>query len=129
MRPRQFVVVAVATLCCSVLTPPLRAEAGDMRFQFGVVYSMPTDNLSQTGETFEAQSAFGFQASFEYLFNSWIGLEPQIAIVSHDVDLVEGAVPSFKLGDVDLFALNAWLNAPAGPPWICTIIGYALPSS
>ena len=54
---------------------------------------MPTDDITQTGETFEAQSALGFQASFEYRFSDIIGFEPQIAMISHDAEVVHVAVP------------------------------------
>ena len=57
MRTNRIVIAVLVTLCSLALAPQLLwAEAGDRRFQFGFLYSMPTGDLVQAGETFEDSS-------------------------------------------------------------------------
>jgi len=85
-------------------------EKGDMRIQFGALYSTPTDDLTDGSQTSELSSELGFQASFEYMVTGLIGIEPALAMTTHDVDVTDSAAPDLTLGEIDVFNLNANLN-------------------
>ncbi len=108
MRLRVILLATIVVLFCA--TVPAQAEQGDMRWQFGLVSSTPTDDLSEPGETLEASDAFGFQTSFEYMVTDKLGLEPALTLGNHDIEVSDAVVPDFDLGDVDFFALMANLN-------------------
>jgi outer membrane protein W len=74
---------------------PLLAGDGDMIFRFGAAYVSPTGDFSkiQTDEppligvgVFEADSALGAFAGFEYMFNDLVGLDATILSASHDFE-------------------------------------------
>lgn len=108
MRTRVLVAAAVVASCC--IAVPAWAEKGDMRVQLGALYSMPTDDLAEPGETLELDDSFGFQFSFEYMVTNTIGIEPSLGFSNHDVEVSGAGIPEFVLGDIDYRALLANVN-------------------
>ena len=116
MRTRRTAVIASALVFSLALlasaSVAFGAEKGDMRGQVGVLWSSPTGDLVEPGETIEADSAFGVQLSFEYLLTDLIGIEPGLGWATHDVNVKpDGAMlPEEELGEIDYLALTANLN-------------------
>ena len=67
-----------------VLTVPAMAAGGDRVFRFGVVLSMPTDDLQDAGQITELDDATGFQAGFEFGVTDRLGIEPVFTFASHE---------------------------------------------
>ncbi len=100
--------VATALMLLLLVTPAWAAD-GEKRVQFGALYAMPTDDLTEGGTKTEADAALGFQASFEIMVNDKIGIEPGIQVANHDVDF-EDALGETDLGDIDFTAVMATVN-------------------
>jgi outer membrane protein W len=109
MKLTKVAAFVLVTLLLSGLASSAWAGKGDMRVRFGVLYSVPTDDLVDGAQTTELDSAFGFQASFEYLITDLIGVEPAISSVKYDVTTKEPSFPDVT-GDVSLFTLAANVN-------------------
>jgi outer membrane protein W len=96
-------------LLSTCLAIPAWAES-EMKIRFGAVYSTATSDLTEGGQTIEAQPTTGFQASFEYRFSSLLGIEPALAFANYDVDTMESGFPDLEIGEVDLTTFTANLN-------------------
>lgn len=110
MRTKRLAVAALVALCFSGFATQAQAEKGDMQIRFGVLYSMPTSDLSEPGETLELDEAFGYQGSFEFLLTDLIGIEPAISGAKHDVCVEEQGGQEYTLGDINVFMLGANVN-------------------
>jgi len=110
MRTSKAAIALVVTLSILGLASQAWAEKGDKRLQFGVIYSSPTGDYVDEGEVTELDSAYGFQASFEYMVTERFGVEPAVGFLDHDLTVREVGFPELVLGDVSLFLLTANLN-------------------
>lgn len=108
MKTRVFVAAVVVASCC--IAVPAFAEKGDMRVQFGLLYNLPTGDLSEPGETLELDDSLGGQVGFEYMVTDTIGIEPEFAFANHCVEVNDSGIPDFELGDIDYRALMANVN-------------------
>jgi hypothetical protein len=110
MSMRRFLVGAFVAIAILGFTLPASAERGDKQVRFGILTSMPTGDFTDEGQTTELDSAFGFQAGFEYGLTDLMGLEAGLSSLSHDVTVEEAGFPSLELGDIDLLTLAVSLN-------------------
>jgi len=110
MRARWIVIATVVAFAFVGFASQAWAESGGYEVRVGVLYSMPTGDFTDEGQTTEMDSAFGFQASFEFKLSELIGLEPGIAFLEHDVEVKESGHPDLKLGDMSLMPLTVNLN-------------------
>jgi hypothetical protein len=110
MHARKTAIALVVTLSVLGLASQAWAEKGGKRVQFGIVYSSPTGDFVDEGETTELDSATGFQASFEYMLTDRVGVEPAIGFLDHDVTVREAGFPDLDLADTSLVLLTANVN-------------------
>jgi outer membrane protein W len=108
MKTRKLAIAGLVAFC--LLAFPAWAEKGDMQLRFGFSYSMPTNDLTDAGQTTELDDAFGYHASFEFMITDLIGVEPAVGAANHEVTVVEAGLPDLELGEIDLFTLTADLN-------------------
>jgi len=109
MKTREFAIVCFVALFLTGLVSPIAAEKGDKQLRFGVLYSMPTDDLVVGDQTTELDDAVGLYASFEFQVSDLIGIEPGISSVGYDLT-VEQSPFLDENGDTDLLALTANIN-------------------
>ena len=114
MKTREFAIVCFVALFLTGLVSPIAAEKGDKQIRFGVLYSMPTDDLVVDDQpngprTTELDDAVGLHASFEFQVSDLIGIEPGISSVGYDLTVEESGFPD-ENGDTDLFALTTNIN-------------------
>ena len=115
MKTREFAIVCAVVVVLTGLVSPVAAEKGDKHLRFGVLSSMPTDDLVADGalpgtlQTTELDSAFGFGASFEFHVSDLIGIEPGLSTFSYDLTIVEPMFPTVT-GTADLFAVTTNVN-------------------
>lgn len=110
MRTMGLVVGALGVLLFAGPVSPALAEEHGMQARFGILYSIPTDDLGLDGQTTELDESLGFHASFEYLVTDLIGVEPAISLTNHDVMVSESGFPDLELGEIDAFAVTANVN-------------------
>jgi outer membrane protein W len=110
MSLRRLLVAAIVVISVIGFISPASAERGDKQVRFGVLTSMPTGDFSDEGQTTELDSAFGFQASFEYGITDLMGVEAGLSSLNHDVTVKEEGFPSLDLGEIDLLTLAVSLN-------------------
>ena len=109
MKTREFAIVCAVVLILSGLATPIAAEEGDKQIRFGMLYSMPTDDLVVGTQTTELDEALGFGASFECQFSDLLGIEGGVDFVGYDLTITQPPVPALN-GDTDLMTLTASLN-------------------
>ncbi|MDH3308520.1 MAG: outer membrane beta-barrel protein [Acidimicrobiia bacterium] len=109
MKTREFAIVCAVGLIVSGLVAPVAAEKGDKQITFGVLYSMPTDDLVVGTQTTELDEALGFGASFEFQVTDRIGIEPGVSSFSYDISVVEPGFPTV-VGDTGLVAVTTNIN-------------------
>ena len=108
MKKRKLAIAGLVAFC--LLAFPAWAEKGDMQVRFGFSYSMPTNDLTDAGQTTDLDDAFGYQAGFEFMVTDLIGVEPAVGAANHEVTVAEAGLPDLELGEIDLFTLTADLN-------------------
>ena len=79
MNARRLVIVALVAICAVGLSAPFQADEGDKRFRFGLLYSVPTDELDDPTDPAELDPSEGYHATFEFQVTDLIGLEPTLA--------------------------------------------------
>jgi hypothetical protein len=109
MRTRISGLAALAALALGLSAPPVLAAKGDQRVQFGLIYEIATDDLTETGQTLEVEDDLGFQVSYEYRLTDLIGIEPGVSFTPHEIDIEFGGTED-EFGDIDFRALTANLN-------------------
>jgi len=110
MRARGQLIAAIVAILFMGAASHAWAEKGSYEVRFGVLYSTPTGDYTEEGQTTEMDSAFGFQASFEFGLTDLIGVEPGIAFLEHDVNVKEAGESDLKLGDMSLIPLTVNVN-------------------
>ena len=110
MRKGAVVIVGLVVLCCSALSGPAFAETGDKLLRFGVLFSSPTDDFSEAGQTTEFDDSTGVLVAFEYWVTDRIGIEPSISTGSYDIEVEEIGFPDLDFGEIDLLELNVSAN-------------------
>ena len=112
MRTREFAIVCVVALFV-VGFAPAAAEKGDKQISFGILSSMPTDDLVDvlvTGtQTTELDSAIGAFADFEFHVTDLIGIEPGVSSVDYDLTVIEPGFPIVN-GDTSLMTVTVNVN-------------------
>ncbi len=78
------------------------ADAGNNAFRFGVQFVSPTGDLTEAGETLEADNAVGVSLGYEHVFIDRIGLDFNLAFSKHDLE-ISSPIQSGTVGDVDMF--------------------------
>ena len=109
MRTRTFLIAFAAVWILCGLVPSMAAEKGDKQVSFGILYSSPTDDLVDAGQTTELDSAVGVQFAFEFLVTDRIGIEPALSSAGYDLSIVETGFPT-ENGDTDLLAATVRVN-------------------
>ena len=109
MKTREFAIVCAVVVVLTGLVSPVAAEKGDKHLRFGVLSSMPTDDLVVGTQTTELDSAFGFGASFEFHVSDLIGIEPGLSTLSYDLTIVEPMFPT-ATSQADLLAVTTNVN-------------------
>jgi outer membrane protein W len=104
MRLRDVAIAGFVVLAGVV--SPAWAETGDVQVRFGVVASMPTDDLTVGAQKTELDDAFGVRAGVEYRFRDSIGIAASVGSTSHDVEVTEPGFPDLDLGEIDLVLLT-----------------------
>jgi outer membrane protein len=102
--------IAALVALTSGIAGPAWAEKGDMQVRFGVVWSLPSDDLTVGGQKTELDDAFGLQAGFEYLVRDAIGVEAVLTSTSHDIELTQAGFPDLDFGEIDLLTLTVSAN-------------------
>jgi outer membrane protein W len=78
-----------------------------MQLRFGIVWNLPSDDLTVGSQKTELDDAWGVEAAFEYLFRDSIGVEGALASTSHDIEITQPGFPDLDFGEVDLVLLTA----------------------
>jgi len=125
------VVFAMVALCCSALSAPASAETGDKQLRFGLLFSSPMDDYSETGQTTEFDDSTGLLVAFEYWVTDRIGIEPSLGTASYDIGISETGIPNLDFGQVDLLGLNVSANFHVLPDsrfdlFVAPTLGYAM---
>ncbi len=110
MKVRGLVIAVVIAFSCFVLVSPALAEKGDRQIRFGVLYSIPMDDLTEDGTTTEFDSTLGFQAGFEYGITDMIGLEGGLSTADYDIGLRVSGFPEEDYADIDVVTLGVSAN-------------------
>jgi len=109
MKTREFAIVCAVVLVLAGLVSPIAAEKGDKQIKFGVLYSMPSDDLAVGTQTTELDDALGFGASFECQFSDLMGIEGGVDFFAYDITVTQPMFPVVS-GDTDLMSVSASLN-------------------
>ncbi len=109
MRTKRSAILGVVALAVGVLASSAVAVAGDNQVRFDVLYSLPTGDLVDGGQTTELDEALGFEAAFEFRLSDRLGIEPALNYTSFDLDVEEAGFPD-TTGDTSMFGLMVNLN-------------------
>lgn len=95
----------LAMIAAALVAVPTMAAEETLIYRGSVAYVSPTADTTIDGDTVEADSAVGLDASFEYKFSKAWGVEAAVLYADHDVK-VDGQ----KIGDISqtplLFSAN-----------------------
>lgn len=131
MSSRALAVLAMVVVFLFGATPAVSAEKGDKQVRFGVMFSSPTNDLTEDGTTIEADSAFGIQGGFEFFVRDNFGIEPALSFANHDAEASEPGFPTVTIGDTSLTTITVNFNfhlTPDGPVdfYVGPTVGYAM---
>lgn len=106
MGTKRIGIVGMISLVALALALPVSAGEGDRTLRAGILYSSPTSDLSEAGQTTELDAGFGIQGSYEWMVTDSIGVEPGASYVQHDVTVSEAGFPDIDFGETDWFAVT-----------------------
>jgi outer membrane protein W len=106
MRAESMAVVAVLVLALSAAVLPVSADDAKWNLRFGLLYSNPTGDFSDEGQTTELDDSTGIHASAEYRVNDLFGVEAGLGYAEHDIEIEESGFPDIDFGEATWTALT-----------------------
>ena len=106
MRAKSMAVVGLGVLVLSAVGLPASADDTKWKVRFGLLYSSPTGDFSESGQTTELDGSAGIHASAEFQVTDMIGVEPGIGYSKHDITVDEAGFPTLDFGETTWTALT-----------------------
>jgi outer membrane protein W len=107
----RFLKLTVLVAALALISQLAAAGEGDKILRFNISYVEPTGDFSESVSSglqqelsIEAESAFGPEVGFEYMFTDMIGFDVNLGMFGHDVE-AELLGDDAKIGDIDLMPL------------------------
>ena len=131
MRAKSMAVVGLGVLVLSAVGLPASADDTKWKVRFGLLYSSPTGDFSESGQTTELDGSAGIHASAEFQVTDMIGVEPGIGYSKHDITVDEAGFPTLDFGETTWTALTVNGNFHLLPDrdfdlYVGPTIGYVL---
>jgi len=94
MKAKSMAVVGLGVLFLSAVLLPASAADTEWKIRFGLLYSSPTGDFSDSGQTTELDDSTGIHASTEFRVTDRIGVEPGLGYAKHDITVEESGFPT-----------------------------------
>lgn len=104
MRANSLITVGLVVLLLSAGT--LVGAEDTRKIRAGLLYSSPTGDFSEAGQTTEADAGTGIFASVSFPITDRFCVEPRLGYVKHDITVSESGFPDLDFGEVEWLAIT-----------------------